>query len=263
VARLYDLDGHVVIGFTGVAEFHLSPKGIVAYVLKPAQELLLELRLLGVVLGLWLELQGLVVLHSSAAVVDDKAMAFCSSNRGGKSSLAGTLVQLGHPLLSDDILALENIDGRIAAHAGYPQMRMWSDLAQHFLGPDIDLDPVLPGHEKLRVPVGAQGLGSFCDQARPLGCLYLPARQDMTAGSGLDIVITPLPRRDALVELLRRGFVSRLAEALGGAERRLDFLANLVRQVPVYRLIYPSGFRHLERVGQELLAFQDARPEEP
>ncbi len=53
----------------------------------------------------------------------------------GKSSLAASFMQNGHPLLTGDILPLEqNTDGAFFARPGYPIMRMWPEEALRFLG---------------------------------------------------------------------------------------------------------------------------------
>ena len=57
-------------------------------------------------------------------------------------------------------------------------MRMWPDEAQHFLGHYRDLEIVHPQLDKRRVVVGSEGFGTFCAEARPLACIYIPERRD-------------------------------------------------------------------------------------
>ena len=104
----------------------------------------MEIRLLGPVFSFWLELQGIPVLHASAVLVEGQAVAFLSSNYGGKTSLAATLMQAGHPLLTDDFLPVERGDGLYLGRPGYPTMRMWPEEAEHFLGSYEDLGLVHP-----------------------------------------------------------------------------------------------------------------------
>ena len=40
--------------------------------------------------------------------------------------------------------------------------------------------------------------------------------------------------------------------------RRLEFFARMVQQVPVRRLVYPTGFEHLPRVRETILEDLDA-----
>ena len=252
IAYLYRLDTCDVLRFTHVADFYLWPERIVCHLLDPAYQYLVEIHLLGSVLSFWLERQGIPALHASAVVVAGRVAVFLSTNSGGKSALAATLMQAGHALLSDDILPVELAHGTCVGRPGYPQMRMWPDEAQHFLGHYEDLPQVHPAYSKRRVLVGRDGLGSFCDEARPLACLYLPERYELAA-AGADIAIMPLSRRDAMMELVRNSFAAGIADAIGRQPQRLDLFAQMVCQVPMRRLVYPSGFEHLPRVRQAIL----------
>jgi hypothetical protein len=241
-----------VLHLNGVADFYLWPKRIVCHLLDPTYDYLVEIHLLGGVLSLWLELQGIPALHASAVVVDGQAVAFLASNTGGKSSLAATLMQAGHPLLADDILPLEYLGGRVVGRPGYPQMRMWPDQAQHFLGHIQNLEQVHPALSKRRIPVGSDGLGAFCNMAQPLARIYLPERRQPVDG-GTTIEITPVSRGEAVIELIRHSFVVHVVEAIGLRVPRLHFFAGLVRQIPMRRVIYPSGLEHLPRVREAIL----------
>ena len=42
-------------------------------------------------------------------------------------------------------------------------------------------------------------------------------------------------------------------EVIGLQPQRLDFFAQMVQQVPMRRLAYPSGFEHLPRVRDAIL----------
>lgn len=229
-----------ILRFAGVADFHLLPGQIVAHPATADPSPLIEIHLLGTVFSYWLQKQGLVTLHASAVAIGGRAAAFCSTQGGGKTGLAAALLQAGHPLLSDDLLPVEEREGTFFGRPGYPQMRMWPDEATHFLGGFEDLPVVHPGLSKRRVPVGA-GWGSFHDAPLPLAGLYLLERRP----DGEPLEIHPLSPRDALIELLRHTFAPRLVQAAGFEPSRFERLARLVVQVPVRRLRYPSGFDQL------------------
>jgi hypothetical protein len=74
--------------------------------------------LTGQVLPLASVLQGLEVLHASAVVYGDAAIAFCGVSGAGKTSLAAGLVQRGATILTDDVLALEPAGDAVLAHPG-------------------------------------------------------------------------------------------------------------------------------------------------
>jgi hypothetical protein len=238
-----------VLRFLDAGDFRLQTTRIESW-LEEARLDLAELRFLGPVLSYWFERQGLPTLHASAAAVDGRAIAFASRHGGGKSGLAAAMAQAGASLLTDDLLVLEEREDRWEARPSYPEMRMWPDEAAHFVGPPEDLPLVQADSEKRRVAVGNGGFGSFHDASTPLSCIYLASRRQETDG---DIEIRPVSRSEALIELVRHSFSPRLVEAAGLQPDRLDRLARLVRNVPVRRLLYPSGFDRLPEVAEILL----------
>jgi hypothetical protein len=248
VSRLYRLDSWEAFCFPRLADFYLQAGRIVGHPLAEASPDLLEIRFLGPVLSYWLERRGIPALHASAVEVNGRAVAFLSGNGGGKTGLAATLMQAGHSLLTDDILPVEEIAGTFHARPGYPQMRMWPDEAAHFIERSEELPIVLPGLAKRRVPVGAGGFGTFHDSSLPLAGLYIVERR---AEGPVDILdVYP---RDALIELVRHSFSPHLVEAAGLQPSRFDLFARLVRNVPVRRLVYPSGFERLPEVVEIVL----------
>jgi hypothetical protein len=249
---VYRQDGYDVLRFTNMADYYLQPGSITCHLLDPACEFLVEIHLLGVTFSLWLELQGIPVLHASAVVVEGRAAVFLATNSGGKSSLAASLIQAGHPLLTDDVLPVERRSVTFRGRPGYPQMRMWPEQARRFLGHYESFEIVHPAFSKRRIPVGDGGLGTFRNQPTPLACLYLPERRDPTEW-GTEVEIIPIPHVEALMSLVGQSFVPHTVEALGLQPQRLDFLASLVTQVPMRRIFYPEGFHYLPLVRRAIL----------
>jgi hypothetical protein len=238
-----------ILQFPGCGDFLISQDRIDTHLPEPRYDLA-ELRFLGPVMSYWFERQGLPTLHASAAAVNGRAVAFVSRHGGGKTGLAAAMVQAGFPLLTDDLLVLEERENGWEVRPAYPEMRMWPDEAAHFAGPPEDLPLVQSDSEKRRVAIGNGGFGSFLDASVPLACLYLASRRP--EGDDRGIEVQPVSRSEALIELVRHSFSPRLVEAAGLQPARLDRLARLVRAVPVRRLIYPSGFDRLPEVVRYL-----------
>jgi hypothetical protein len=250
VISVHKLNDCCVVHFARIVDFYLWPDRIISHLLDPAFGYLVEIRLLGEIFSLWLELNDIPALHSSAVVVNGGAVAFLSTNHGGKSVLAATLMQEGYPLLTDDILPVGDCNGRFCGRAGYPQMRMWPDEAEYFLGHYSDLEIVHPWYTKRRVPVGQNGFGIFSGENLPLGMLYIPIRKDIEDG---EIRIDPISPRDAVIELVRNSFSPLIVEALGLQKKRMELFGRLAMNVKMRKLIYPSGFHHLPEVREAII----------
>lgn len=261
--RVYRRPGYDVAHFAGIADFYIESGQIVCHVLDPGVAYMVEICLLGFVMSYWLERHGTTALHASAVDVDGRAVGFLAGNGGGKSSLAAAFVQEDHPLLTDDVLAIDVGPGRSVsepyARPGYPQMRMWPDQAGRCLGGYRDLERVHPALEKRRVPVGPGGFGAFCSSARPLARLYLPDRRsEPDASEGIRII--PIGRQQALIELVRSSFLPNVARAVGWDVERLHRLSRLVKTVRMARLVYPSGAEYLPGVCEAILRDLDDSP---
>ena len=252
---LFGGEGRLLVRFSGMMEYEITPKRITAHVFDPEYQYLAELHLLSEVLSLWLEMNGIVALHASAVTAKDHAVAFLSSKKGGKSSLAAQFVKSGHKLLTDDILPVEKRDGLFIGRPGYPQMRMWPDQAEHFLGGCQDLELIHPHASKRRIPIGADvagsiGFGEFSSMDAPLSAIYLPERRDDIQS----IQISAMPPSLALIEMIRNSFTARIAELLGWSGKRMIFLSGLAASVPMRRLAFPNGNDHLTSVRDAILA---------
>jgi hypothetical protein len=80
--------------------------------------------LLDTVLGMVSLLHGYEGLHAGAALGQHGLVAISAGTSGGKSTLLAQLLQRGHVLFCDDILALSHHDGRVVAAPGPPLMNL-------------------------------------------------------------------------------------------------------------------------------------------
>jgi hypothetical protein len=258
-SELYRRPGQDLLRFSEVVDFYISDDRITGHLLDPEYEFVVELRLLGKVLSFWFERQGIPMLHAAAVAAEGQAAVFIATNKGGKSSLAATMVQAGFPLLSDDLVGVQTGPSGPEARPGYPCMRFWPDQATHFAGTADHLELVHPHFTKRRLPIGDGGFGSFCDSPQPLGCFYLPQRREARCNDPV-IEISALPPRHAVMELVRAAYLPRVVQAAGLSGQRLAHFGDIVRSVPVKRLIYPNGLHFLPSVREAIL--EDLRAEQ-
>lgn len=90
--------------------------------------------LLGPVFGVLLRLRGVTCLHASAVAFGDRVAAFVGSEGAGKSTTAAALAQRGHPILSDDVVALAERDGSFFVHPACPYLCLWPESVESLYG---------------------------------------------------------------------------------------------------------------------------------
>jgi len=255
-----------VVSLPKVCDWYFWPDRIVCHLHIPFLERRMEIFLLGTGLSYFLERSGIPTLHASAVEIDGGAVAFLGSNRGGKSTLAVSLMQEGHPLITDDILPIEQSGGSFHGRTGYPQLRLWPEQAERLLESCEGLEFVCPGVEKYRVPVGKR-FGHFADGPKELRCIYLPERREDVGGRAGGVEIDPLAPREALKELHAKSFSPLLAEDASPGGSRLLFWGAMMRRVHIRRLSYPNGIRHLPMIRAairaDLIRLRDFEPPGP
>lgn len=183
--------------------------------------------------------RGIWSLHASAVVVDGKALAFLGPHGQGKSTMAAAFLKRGVEQLTDDALALHEMDGAVVGVAGPRFIKLWSESAGGTLALGDDIPSLVGTDGKKRVEVA----GRFPTAARaPLGALYLLERFD--AGHGpAEVTIAPVRPRDAIAALLGHLSTSMFLQPRETATL-LPMLSRLVAQAPLWRLRYPSGYEH-------------------
>lgn len=238
-------DGYDALRITGALDFYVHDDRITCHVLDRRHEYLIDIAFLGMVMSFWFERRGVPTLHASVAVVDGGAVAFLANKGGGKTSTLAAVLRRGHALLTDDMCALRRAGSSTFVERGFPALRLWPAQVEEFVGPHQHLSPVHPDHDKRRVPVGADGFGSFAPAAAPLRALYLPER---LPDADRDVEIVRLGPDEAVMALLRQSFLPREVQRFGWQPGRLQAFAEIASTVPVAQLRYPSGFPRLPTV---------------
>ncbi len=257
--RFYRLAGCDVVRCPNIADFYLWPTQLLCHPVpvdaqeQAAQRHWIEIRLLGTVMALWLEGQGLPVLHASAVSTPPGAIVFLGDSGSGKSTLASAFVGAGYPLLTDDNLAIRQQGEHFWALPGYPQMRMWPETATYAIGVYADLPLLYPEGEKRRLRIGTDSFGQFCTTPQRFAVCYLPARRDL-AIAGQAVEIQALSPAQALYALMKQAFLYEANQQLVDQQQRLRFWSHFIRQTPVKQLFYPDSFAALADVRQAILA---------
>lgn len=183
----------------------------------------------GIGLGLALHQRGVFSLHASAVAVDGGAVAFVGWKGMGKSTMAGALHLRGHPVVTDDVLALGREGDEVVVSPAFPSLKLWPESAEA-LGDDPEALPRLHPTAQKRARAVADG---FQADSLPLRALYVLGIADDGGGFRIE----PVPAREACVELLRHSFALRVLGEAAATPDLLAWSARLAPAVPVRRLV--------------------------
>jgi energy-coupling factor transporter ATP-binding protein EcfA2 len=183
-----------------------------------------------------------IVLHASAAAIDEKCVAFVGPGGSGKSTLALALGRLSFPVVSDDGLLVRQA-GHDASSNGaqrpglnwtavpsYAGLRLWPDALEALaVGADARMVEHSP---KGRLRDGV----SFAAAPRPLASIYV--LEPRPFGS---VEFSAMSARDLLVAML--GQMYRLDQgSASGLGRELQRAGDCASSVRAWRLAYPRNW---------------------
>src|SRR5262245_61308976 len=199
------------------------------------------------VFSLLLQLRGRTPLHASVVTIDGRAIAFIGPGGAGKSTTAAKFAELGHAVLSEDVLNVLPEGKKFTALPGYPVLHLWPQSAVMFRGRTDSPAYQVRGQDSECIELQAGAHASEVSP-RPLAAIYVlkPRMKDHAAP-----YIEPLEPRAAFLELL--------ANTLGpplGAEARarsFAFVARVAAAVPLRKIVPHTEPDRLERMC-ELIA---------
>jgi hypothetical protein len=195
----------------------------------------------GPIMGILLRLRGQVCLHASVVGMRDWAVAFVGPPKAGKSTLAAALAGEGYSVISDDILALAELDGAFRAVPAYPWVRLWPESVYALWGSPEALPRISEGWEKRHLALPAH---RFETRQQPLGAVYLLSERNESCDGPR---IEPVQGVGALRSLIANTYALKIFDREMRAYE-FNLLSRLARQVPL-RSLTPfsdiSRIRHL------------------
>ena len=244
-------DGATYLQWTGLFEFLISPDGhrILYHRQERASFESLTVYLLGQVLSFSLLAFGVDSLHGTVVDVEGEAVAFLGDCGYGKSTLGAALLARGCPILTDDLVALEQRDNGWMAHPGIPRLKLFPSMARKLLGHDMAGTPMNPGTSKLVVTLNAR---QSTQRPLPLKAIYVLSTPRGSSRSAL-VRISGLSGPNAFLEIIRAAFNLLVLES-GRFANQFALADGLTAGVPVRRLTYPRTLSALPLVCDALLA---------
>ncbi len=241
-------DGSDYIRWSGLFEFFVSADGrrIACRELSGASPGSFQTYLLGQVLSFALLKQGFEPLHATSVVIDEEAVAFLGDCGYGKSSLGAAFLQVGYPLLTDDLLLLKEKGDRFVAYPGPPRIKLFPEIARSLLGDRVNGTPMNHHTSKLLIPL-AQNETVWPKCTFPLKAIYIlrtPARSHNSR-----IMIRRLTPRNAFVALIKNTFNAVVVDP-ERLKRQFALASRLAANVPFKSLSYPRTLRRLPAVRE-------------
>jgi hypothetical protein len=216
-------------------------RGGTEIIVDPAPEVparVLRLHLLGPVLGALLRQRGLLVLHASAVRVGAEAVVFLGWQGWGKSTTAAALHARGHPVVADDISAVELTPRGAFLLAGIPRLKLWPEVGRALGQRPERLPRVHPERDKREMCVGR----GFSSLAIRLGRIYVLADADHYRADDLRPA-------EALVELLRHSYGAHTLRAVR-TESHFRQCACVARDIPARRLRFTRSLAMLTSLAK-------------
>ncbi len=246
-------DGSDYLRWSGLFEFLVSADGrrIACHALSGTSRESFQTYLLGQVFSFALLKHGFEPLHSTAVVIEGEAVAFLGDCGFGKSSLGAAFLQVGYPLLTDDLLVLKEGGDRFVAYPGPPRIKLFPSIARSLLGERVKGTPMTNQTPKLVIPVDRN------ETVLPQGAFPLKAIYVLTPPSpslrSHKITIRKLSPRRAFGELLKNSFNTVIVEP-ARLKRQFVLASRLASSVPIKSLYYPRALERLPDVRQAILA---------
>jgi hypothetical protein len=184
-------------------------------------------------------------------VLDEGAVAFLGKTGLGKSSLTASLCNRGCRLLTDDCLALKKQGEQLIAIPSYRGVRLWPEMVSSVFQATPTLAPLAHYTDKQRV-IPSNGHLEFCADPIPLKRVYVIAPPDET-GNTHQIRITPLTKREALMELVNQTFRLDINDRTK-LSKEFHWLAWAADLPIYYRLAFPRDLALLPALLEAILA---------
>lgn len=202
--------------------------------------------LLGSAMGALLHQRGALPLHASAVAVDSECHAFVGPQGAGKSTLCAFLAERGHLAASDDVLAvLPKPSAFIQVASRCSSLRLTSQTVEALRGTTQSGNPAgRRAKQLLQVASAPSGIHA-------LRAIYV--LQEGLPKGAVDLV--ELSGADALQAVFSNVYRPQFLREIGSLERAFAMSADVVRRVPVFRLIRPKSFRRMRDVVERLENF--------
>ncbi|WP_241156687.1 aldolase [Bacillus sp. FJAT-42376] len=204
----------------------------------------IKLYILGTCFGALLIQRRILPLHGSAISINGKAYAFIGESGAGKSTLASALLNEGHLLLSDDVIAVTFENGVPFAAPAYPQQKLWRDSMEHFGMESSQYSPLFERERKYAIPVRKH----FRNKPLELAGIFELRKTKMEEVSCLSI-----SKLEKLYLLSCHTYRNFFVNKLGLLDWHFKTISQLANTIDVFRISRPDHYFATSHLISEVL----------
>lgn len=179
-------------------------------------------------------------VHASAVVIPGGALALMGHSMAGKSTTTVGLLERGYPLIVDDVLPVDIINGIPMVHGWQRPVHLRASASEYF---GYASEPVLGGGPQAKTQLLFE---ANTDQHRLRYLVQLTLQTQPVVGEGVSLV--RLRGRDAFAACVQHTEGAGISTAHGRAEDFFTWVSAIANKVPVYRVSRPADSWSLEAV---------------
>ena len=201
--------------------------------------------LYGTVFAYILQFKGYLVLHGSAVLVNGCAVVFSGDSGAGKSTTAVALVNLGYPLLTDDVVAIKyTAAGQMVLVPGPSRVKLWQDTLVRFGRTADGLKQVSNKDNKYELFIS-----NYHAELVPICQFYeLTKSEDCN-----QIRIIEQSGSDKLANLIRNTYRYSMLRPMNKLPAHFVQIAQLAALIKVYVVVRPSQQFLLDELLQQII----------
>lgn len=202
---------------------------------------LLANTLLGTPMGIVLLQRGFLVLHASAVEICGKVICFIGTSGVGKSTTVCSLLQAGHKLVTDDVVAIDQTDFSVLL--GYPWMKVDPRVALELGIPSEKLSQLDNTSIKKRYQIHSE---SFSEGNGKLAGIYFLKWGERTA-------VNSIKSKQAILDIMVHAYGFCPKKSYPTEEmKRFEQYAQLVKSVPCFNLVRSHDTTQLVVLGRAI-----------
>jgi HPr Serine kinase C-terminal domain len=225
-------------------EFLFEVPGVAVFCVRKGKEIMYEpsckdhiaqirLYILGTCMGALLIQRKILPLHGSSFAINGKAYAIIGESGVGKSTLTSALINKGHRMLTDDVIALSIKEYGIPyVNPSYPQQKLWEESLIEFKMDSNNFTSLFARETKYAIPVK----NHFMNTPLPLAGVF-----ELVKSKSENVKLIPFNFLERLHILYLHTYRSFLVKRFGLREWHLQFTSSFAKDIQMYRLTRPAS----------------------